>query len=150
MLRGTRDKAKKKAEVEAAAAAARGKTDEEEEEEASSSSRKQQKQRQQLGKEDEDASPPPPPLHVAFVMDVSGDALSEDADPGGGSGRRVSRLAAMTNAVRYLAADAAPSRVAVILCDPSKSNNNNNNNGSSGRGSGVVHSHTAFKPFLLY
>ena len=90
-----------------------------------------------------------PPLHVAFVMDVSGDALSEDANPGGGD-ERVSRLAAMANAVRYLAADAAPSRVAVILCDPSKSSSSiNNDGGGGGRGSRFVHSsHTAFMPFL--
>jgi hypothetical protein len=48
-------------------------------------------------------------LHVAFVLDVSRvSALSEDADIGGGGGgdgtnaARVSRLAAMASAVRYV------------------------------------------------
>jgi hypothetical protein len=90
-----------------------------------------------------DASAPPAPLHVAFVMDVSGDTLSEDADPGsspgGGKATYVSRLAAMAGAVRYLAADAAPSGVTVLLCDPSLNNNSNNSDKINGNnGGGVV------------
>ena len=55
-------------------------------------------------------------VHVAFVMDVSGDALSEDASVVGA--RRVSRLEAMIHAVRAIAADVNASGVAVVLTDP--------------------------------
>ena len=62
-------------------------------------------------------------FHLAFVLDVSGDVLSEDAVSEGEA--RVTRLAAMCGAARCIAADAAPSGVTVVLCDPNSSNNNN-------------------------